>query len=170
MTQEIMNDIAKMLGVSLDSLKAMPEEILGSMQTILENVEVKNDEDRKILYNDLNSYWVKGTIFTALVEVAKNTGIPYVTLKKLDFYTQESIVYEYMADSSNIERIYEIANKALAVTEIKKIAEFISVPESELEKLSDDIKEHICGMYSMEYEENGNNSALVSALKELVTE
>ena len=46
MTQEIMNDIAKMLGVSLDSLKAMPEEILGSMYPL--NV-VSDDIKRKLM-------------------------------------------------------------------------------------------------------------------------
>lgn len=52
--------------------------------------------------------------------------------------------------------------------ELKKISELISVPENELHKLSETVKEKICGMYSMEYEEGGDNSALIVLLKEMV--
>lgn len=168
MTHEMTNDIAKILGVDADSITQLPEDILGSMQTILENVEVRNDEDRQMLYEDLNSYWLKGTILIGLAEVAKNSGLPYDTLKSLDLYTQQTIVYEYMADSSNLERIYAVTNKALSIMELKKISELISVPENELHKLSETVKEKICGMYSMEYEEGGDNSALIVSLKEMV--
>ena len=41
MTHEMTNDIAKILGVDADSITQLPEDILGSMQTILENVEVR---------------------------------------------------------------------------------------------------------------------------------
>ena len=168
MTQEMTKNIAEILGDDTSSNEQIPEEILGSMQTILENIEIRTDEDRQILYDDLNSYWVKGTVLTELAEVSKNSGIPYDTLKNLDFDTQQDIVFEYMADSKNIERIYEITNKALSVMELENVSELINIPVSKLITFPIDIQEKICGMYSMEYEENGDNSSLIASLKGMV--
>lgn len=168
MTHEMMRDISQILGVEIKSIQQMPEEILGSMQTVLENIEVRTDEDRQMLYEDLDRYWIKGSVLTMLVEVSKNTGIPYDTLKNFDFDTQQDIVFEYMADSSNIERIYAVTNKALSFIELGKISKLIDVPENELHELSDSVKEQICGMYFMEYEEDGDNSALVASLTEVI--
>ena len=168
MQKEIIKNISEILGVDTSSIEQFPEEILGSMQTIFENIEVRTDEDRQILYDDLNGYWVKGTMLVELSEVSKNSGITYDTLKNLDFDTQQDIVFEYMADSKNIERIYEITNKALAVMELEKVSELINIPVSKLRTFPIDIQEKICGMYSMEYEENGDNSSLIASLKGMV--
>lgn len=168
MTQEMKKNIAKILGVDTSSIEQFLEEILDSMQTILENIEVRTDEDRQILYDDLNGYWVKGTVLVELSEVSKNSGIPYDTLKNLDFDTQQDIVFEYMADSGNIDRIYEITNKALSVMELEKVSELINIPISKLKIFPIDIQEKMCGMYSMEYEENGDNSSLIVSLKGMV--
>lgn len=168
MIQEMTKNIAEILGVDTSSIEQFSEEILGSMQTILENIEVRTDEDRKILYNDLNSYWVKGTVLTGLSEVSKNSGIPYDTLKNLDFDTQQDIVFEYMADSKNIDRIYEITNKALSVMELENVSKLIDISAGKLRTFPIDIQEKICGIYSMEYEENGDNSSLIALLKGMV--
>ena len=168
MTQEMTKSIAEILGIDISSIEQFPEEILGSMQTILENIEVRTDEDRQILYDDLNGYWVKGTVLTELAEVSKNSGIPYDTLKNLDFDTQQDIVFEYMADSGNIDRIYEITNKALSVMELENVSELINIPISRLRTFPIDIQEKMCGMYSMEYEENDDNSSLIVSLKGMV--
>lgn len=168
MEKEIIKNIAEILGVDTSGIEQFPEEILGSMQTILENIEVRTDEDRQILYDDLNNYWVKGTVLVELSEVSKNSGIPYDTLKNLYFDTQQDIVFEYMADSKNIERIYEIVNKSLAVTELENVSELIDIPAGKLKTFPIDIQEKMCGMYSMEYEENGDNSSLIVSLKVMV--
>lgn len=168
MEKEIIKNIAEILGVDTSGIEQFPEEILGSMQTILENIEVRTDEDRQILYDDLNNYWVKGTVLVELSEVSKNSGIPYDTLKNLYFDTQQDIVFEYMADSGNIDRIYEITNKALSVMELEKVSELINIPISKLKTFPIDIQEKMCGMYSMEYEENGDNSSLIVSLKVMV--
>ena len=65
-------EISKILGVTAESLAEMPTDILLSMQTVLENIEVRTDEDRQILYDDLNSYWIKGTVLVELSEVSKD--------------------------------------------------------------------------------------------------
>ena len=103
MTQKMMQQVSEILGVGTESIAEMPEEILTSMQTILENVEIQNEEDKQILCEDLDSYWVKGTVLLSLAEAAKNTGISYETLKSLDFDTQQNIVFEYMADSKDTD-------------------------------------------------------------------
>lgn len=168
MTQEMKNDIAEILGIKVGSMEKFPQEIIDSIQTIMENFDATTDDERKILYDDLNSYWVKGTVLSVLTDVAKNTGIAFSTLEKLDFDTQQEIVYEYMADSSNTEQIYALTNKALAVMELKSVSVLIEVSEDKLNSLPDDIKEYICGMYSMEYDSEGDNSQLITSIKDMV--
>lgn len=168
MTQKMMQQVSEILGVGTENIAEMPEEILTSMQTVLENVEIQNEEDKQILCEDLDSYWVKGTVLLSLAEAAKNTGISYETLKNLDFDTQQNIVFEYMSDSKDTGRIYAIVNKALSVHELKSVALLLSVSESELHMLPDAVQEQLCGMYAMEYEEGQDNSALIDSLKALV--
>lgn len=168
MTQEMKNDIAEILGIKVGSMEKFPQEIIDSMQTIMENFDATTDDERKVLYDDLNNYWVKGTVLSVLPDVAKNTGIAFSTLEKLDYDTQQEIVYEYMADSSNTEQIYTLTNKALAVMELKAVSVLIEVSEEKLNSLPDDIKEYICGMYSMEYDSEGDNSQLIASIKDMV--
>ena len=84
MTNEQLAEVAKILGVSDDSISAMDDEIKGGMQSVLENLSVQNDEDKKAIYNALDNLWQKGSVLLGLSKVAKATGIPHNTLKKLD--------------------------------------------------------------------------------------
>ena len=169
MKHEFISQTADILGVSEDGITILPEDILSSMQAVYDNVAVKNDEDRKILYAELDRLWVKGNVLLGLKEAAENTGIAYKTLCNLDYDTQQELVFEYMADSENTYRLYELTNKALAVIELEKVSRLIDVPVSRLRALPIDIQEKMCGTYSMEYEENGDNSALIAAMKGMVT-
>lgn len=161
--------IAEILGVSEEDIATMPNEILNSMQALFETVDVKNDSDRKILYAELDKLWTKGVVFLGLKEVAESAKIADSTLFSLDFETQQKLVFEYMADSENITRFYEIVNSALEISELKNVAELIKVPVENLKKLSPEIQKKMCGYYSMEYEENGDNSALIAILKGFVS-
>lgn len=169
MTQEMKNDIAEILGINVGSMNKFSQDIIDSMQTIMENFDAVTDDERKVLYDDLNSYWIKGMVISVLPDVAKNTGIPYSTLKMLGFEIQQEIVFEYMADSSNTEQIYAITNKSLALMEIKAVSVLVEISEEKLNALPDEIKEHICGMYSMEYDSEGDNSQLIDSIKEMVS-
>lgn len=168
MNNEFITKTVDILGVSEDGINILPEDILGSMQAVYDNVVIKNDEDREILYAELDKLWVKGNVLIGLKEVADNTGIAYKTLCNLDYDTQQELVFEYMADSGNTNRLYEITNSALAVIELEMVSKLINVPVSTLRTLPIDIQEKMCGMYSMEYEENADNSELITALKGLV--
>lgn len=161
--------IAEILGVSEEDITEMPTEILNSMQALFETVDVKNDSDRKILYDELDKLWTKGVVFLGLKEVAESTKIADSTLFSLDFETQQKLVFEYMADSENIAHLYEIVNFALEISEINNVAELTKIPVENLKKLPPEIQKKICGYYSMEYEENGDNSALITTLKGLVS-
>lgn len=161
--------IAEILGVSEEDITEMPTEILNSMQALFETVDVKNDSDRKILYDELDKLWTKGVVFLGLKEVAESTKIADSTLFSLDFETQQKLVFEYMADSENIAHLYEIVNFALEISEINNVAELTKIPVENLKKLPPEIQKKICGYYSMEYEKNGNNSALITTLKGLVS-
>ena len=43
MTQKMMQQVSEILGVGTENIAEMPEEILTSMQTVLENVEIQNE-------------------------------------------------------------------------------------------------------------------------------
>lgn len=142
--------------------------IKGGTQSVLENLSVQNDEDKKAIYNALDDLWQKGSVYVELHEVSKATGISLVTLKNLDYKTQQTIVYEFMMDSSQIDRFYEVTNKALAVIELDKVAKLLSVPVRELRKLPLNIQEHICGAYTMEYDKDSTNTELIDELREMI--
>lgn len=94
MNNRQITEVAKILGVSEDSISAMDDEIKGGMQSVLENISVQNDEDKKEVYNALDMLWQKGSVLIGLGEVAKATGIPHNTLKNLDYETQQTLVYD----------------------------------------------------------------------------
>ena len=163
-----LKDTAKILGVSEDSIKAMPDEIQNSMQAVFDTFEVRTNDDRKSMYEALDELWIKGSVYIELSEIAGVTGISYTTFRSLDFDTQQEIVYEYMANTAEIGHIYELVNKALAVSDIEKVAKLLEIPVREVQKLPLNIREQMCGHYAMEYEEKGDNSELIRTLKGLI--
>ncbi len=169
MNNNQLTEVARILGVSEDSISAMDDEIKNSMTAVFENVAVKNDEDKKAVYEALDKLWQRGSIYVELNEVAKNTGISLVTLRSLDFETQQTIVYEYMMDSSQTDRFYELTNKALAVMELGKVAKLIAVPVRELRALPRRIQENICGAYTMEYDPDSTNTELIDNIREMIS-
>ena len=168
MDENKMKQIAKILGVSEDSISAMDEEIKSSMTAIFETITVKNDEDKKAVFEALDDLWQKGSVYIELNEVAKSTGIPLVTLRSLDYETQQAIVYEFLMDSSKTERIYELTNNALAVANLANVAKLISVPVRELRSLPRHIQENICGVYMMEYDPDSTNMELIDNIREMI--
>lgn len=84
-------EVAKILGVSEDSISAMNDEIKNSMTAVFETVAIRNDEDKKIVFEALDDLWQKGSIYIELAEVAKSTGITVETLRSLDYDTQQTI-------------------------------------------------------------------------------
>ena len=85
-------EVAKILGVSEDSITAMDDEIKNSMTAVFEQVAVKNDEDKKAIFEALDNLWQKGSIYIELAEVAKSTGITLATLRSLDYETDRKSV------------------------------------------------------------------------------
>ena len=168
MDENTMKQIAKILGVSADSISAMDEEIKNNMTAIFETITVKNDEDKKAVFEALYNLWQKGSVYIELDEVAKFTGISLDTLRSLDYETQQAIVYEFMMDSSKTERIYELTNNALAVADLANVAKLISVPVRELRSLPRSIQENICGAYAMEYDPDSTNMELIDNIREMI--
>lgn len=166
MTSEQRAEIAKIIGVSEDSVTALDENFKADMVTALTD----KSEDKTVLYNELDRLWQKGSVYIELLEVAKNTGISLVALHSLDYNTQTELVYEYMADSSQTERFYEIVNRELAVLEIKKIAQMLGVSVSHLRSLPREMQERICGIYAIEYDEDSTNAELIRNIREMIEE
>ncbi len=168
MTNEQLVEVSKILGVSKDSISAMDDEIKNSMTAVFETIAVKNDEDKKAVYEALDNLWQKGSVLLGLSEVAKATGIPHNTLKNLDYETQQTLVYEYMMDSSQTERFYELTNRALAVAGLVNVAKLISAPMRELRSLPRRIQKKICGAYTMEYDKDSTNTELIDNIREMI--
>ena len=161
-------EVAKILGVSEDSISAMNDEIKNSMTAVFETVAIRNDEDKKIVFEALDDLWQKGSIYIELAEVAKSTGITVETLRSLDYDTQQTIVYEFMMDSSHTERFYDLVNKALAVSELGNVAKLNGVTVRELRSLPRRIQENICGAYTMEYDTDSTNIDLIDHIREMI--
>lgn len=159
---------AKILGVSEDSIFAMDDEIKNSMTAVFETVAIRNDEDKKIVFEALDDLWQKGSVYIGLDEVAKSTGILLVTLRSLDYETQQTIVYEFLMDSSQTARFYDLVNKALAVADLDKVAKLIGTPVRELRALPRRIQENICGAYAMEYDPDSTNTELIDNIREMI--
>jgi hypothetical protein len=170
MRDEIMMKVAEILGVSKDSISALDDEIKSSMQSVMETIRVDNDSDKKDVYNALDGLWQKGTVLIILKDVAQTTGIPYKTLKNLDYDTQQTLAFEYMADSSQTERFYAVTNKALAIMELEKVAKLIAVPVRELRNLPTEMQEKICGIYAMEFDSDSVNAELIDEIRELIAQ
>lgn len=158
-------EVAKILGVSEDSISAMDDEIGNSMTAVLETAK-----DKKALYESLDDLWQKGSVYIGLNEVANATGISLVTLKHLDYETQQTIVYEFMMDTAQIDRIYQLTNNALAVMELDKVAKLISVPLRNLKSLTLDVQKRICGAYAMEYDSDSTNTELIDDIREMIAD
>lgn len=165
MNNKLLTEIAKILGVSEGSISAMDDEIRNSMTAVLETTK-----DKKAVYDTLDDLWQKGSVYVELHEVAKATGIPIATLKNLDYETKQTIVYEFMMDTSQIDRIYQLTNNALAVMELDKVAKLISVPLRELRKLPTNMQERICGAYAMEYDKDSTNTELIDNIREMIAD
>lgn len=161
-------EAAKILGVSEDSITAMDDEIKNSMTAVFEQIAVKNDEDKKAVFEALDHLWHKGTVYIGLDEVAKSTGITLATLRSLDYETQQTIVYEFMMDSSQTARFCDLVNKALAVADLDKVANLIGTPVRELRSLPRRIQENICGAYAMEYDPDSTNTELIDNIREMI--
>ena len=161
-------EVAKILGVSEDSITAMDDEIKNSMTAVFEQVAVKNDEDKKAIFEALDNLWQKGSIYIELAEVAKSTGITLATLRSLDYETQQTIVYEFMMDSSQTARFYDLTNKALAVAELEKVSKLVGVPLRDLKELPHIIQERVCGAYAMEYDPDSTNTELIDNIREMI--
>ena len=164
MNNNQLTEVAKILGVSEDSVSAMDDEIKNSMTAVFEQVAVKNDEDKKAVFEALDNLWQKGSIYIELSEVAKSTGITTETLRSLDYETQQTIVYEFMMDSSQTARFYDLVNKALAVADLPNVAKLIGTPVRALRSLPRRIQENICGAYAMEYDADSTNMDKAQAI------
>ena len=83
MTNEQLTEIAKIIGVSEDSISAMDENIKADMVTALG----EKNGDKSALYNELDRLWQKGSVYIGLSEIARNTGSSLVALHSLDLDT-----------------------------------------------------------------------------------
>ena len=61
-------EVAKILGVSEDSISAMDDEIKNNMTAVFEQVAVKTDEAKKAVFEALDNLWQKGSIYIDMLQ------------------------------------------------------------------------------------------------------
>ena len=61
-------EVARILGVSEDSISAMDNEIKNGMTAVFEQVAVKTDEDKKAVFEALDNLWQKGSIYIDMLQ------------------------------------------------------------------------------------------------------
>lgn len=110
MDERMITEISRLLGVSESSITALDDEIMHSMAILLETIEVKNDEDKRMLYEALDELWLKGEMLLALTAVSENIGVEVSVLTALDTDTQQIIVFEHMMGAST-EHLREVISR-----------------------------------------------------------
>ena len=68
MNNEQLTEVARILGVSEDSISAMDNEIKNGMTAVFEQVAVKTDEDKKAVFEALDNLWQKGSIYIDMLQ------------------------------------------------------------------------------------------------------
>lgn len=164
--------VAEKEGVSADEAKQKVQSFVDALKQQLDNGETVSLEGIGTLKrnNESVEFTADSNASTSgiLKELADNTGIAYSSLCSLDFEAQKAVTFEYMADSTNMEHIYTITSRALAVIELEYVAKLTGISFDELKALDDRKKEQLCGHYSMNFESSGVNDELVAELKEMV--
>ena len=168
MNEETMAKIALILGVSEDSVTALPDEVRNAMVSAAALGDTDNEENAVRLYETLYALWTKGMVEINLREIAEHTGIDLTALHSLDDQAKHSLIFEYAVDSTNIDRFYEIVQKSLAVRDLPAMAELLGVSVDTLTALPIDTQERMCGHYAFIHEENGDHTALADELREMM--
>lgn len=113
-------EAAKILGVSEDSISAMDDEIKKSMTAVFETISVRNDEDKKAVFEALDNLWQKGSVYIGLDEVAKSTGILLVTLRSLDYDYSRSLTSS-SALTASLRKLRAAHGNWLSLTVIRSV-------------------------------------------------
>lgn len=167
---------ADYLEVDFSLIEKFPNEIKSEMVAAVEMIEPDTEENCKLLHDKLSECWKKGTIYIDMKEVSEDTGTEFETLMSLDEQSQLQISFEYimyMAEDNPkkaFKSVYENVHKALQVRELPDVARLIGAEYEKLRIYPREVWEQLCGAYAMEYEENGDNSELISELNDIIKE
>lgn len=176
-----MNDVtlktaADYLEVAFDVVEKFPDDIKNEMIATVEMIEPETEENCKLLHDKLYDCWKRGTIYIDMKEVSHNTGTEFETLMSLNEQSQLSIAFEYamyLAEDNPEEAfksVYRNVHNALQVRELPDVARLLGTEYEKLRIYPREVWEQLCGAYAMEYEENGDNSELISELNEIIKE
>lgn len=167
---------ADYLEVAFDVVEKFPDEIKNEMIAAVEMIEPDTKENCKLLHDKLYECWKNGTIYIDMKEVSEDTGADFETLMSLDEQSQLQISFEYnmYLAEDNPEKafnsVYENVHRALQVRELPDVARLIGTEYEKLRIYPRKVWEQLCGAYAMEYEENGDNSELISELNDIIKE
>jgi DNA polymerase-3 subunit beta len=97
-----------------------------------------------------------------------HNGQAVVTASDSENVMQSAFILDICEGEGN----FAVNNKTIldAVKELPEVAKLIDLPLVELAAFPIEKQERLCGMYSMEYDENGDNSELISNLRSAVCE
>ena len=176
MDNVILKKAADYLEVAFAVVEKFPDEIKNEMTSAVEMIEPDTEENCKLLHDKLYEFWKKGTIYIDMKEISKDTGTEFETLMSLDEQSQLQISFEYsmyLAEKNPekaFKSVYDNVHKALQVRELPDVAKLLGTDYEKLRIYPREVWEQLCGAYAMEYEENRDNSMLISELKEIIRE
>lgn len=176
MDNPTLSTAAEILEVSEESLKDFPEHIANSMIAAMEMVDPDTEEECRILHDNLRTLWQQGCIYKDMQQIAEETGADFDTLMSLDYQSQLGISFDYAVDVNEqnenaVKNVYDNINKALNIVELPMVAKLLDIDYDKLrEKYSRYVWEQLCGAYAMLYDENGDNSELITELNRIITE
>lgn len=120
---------AALLGVPVESLLAYPSEIQNSMNTIMEMMEIHNEEEAANVYAELDKLRKKGDQDLALNEIAEAAGLAPEALSNLTEEQKNKLHIKYAISDD----ITAAAEEAQVLSELTSMAETLNLP---LEHLS----------------------------------
>ena len=166
MNNKNLETVAKLLGVSYDSLTQFPVDVQNSMTTVMEMFDIQTEDDASAAFDELHEIWKKAVINADIAEIAQNTGILSGAIQNLPERIKAQIIFEYyMTDDGS--KVYEMIQTALATVDLPDVAELLGKPVSELEQLPVSIQTQLCGMYSMEHGIT-EDTELIESLNEIL--
>lgn len=123
MTAEQINVIADILGLSAESVAALPEDIKSEMDLIAENSVPETSEERLEVYRALEECWRKALISQAIRDISNNSDIMGDILESIDEQSRNDIAELFLsgAEESEVYAVIISADKAQSETEFQRV-------------------------------------------------
>lgn len=161
---------ARILDTTEDVLNSFPKDITEEMLAVMEMVDTNSEEECQQLYQIMKTLWVRGTNYNDMKNISDRTGIDFDMLMSLDDQAQLMIDFEYTASNFDAAVAQKCFREAIQVRDLPEVAKLTETELDLLKSFPRDIQEQLCGAYLMEFDDDGDNSELISELKTIISD